>query len=478
MSIGTALTKSITGLQGAQAGLSVLSTNIAQANMPGYVRRELRVSDGDSIGNTAPGLQSTSVVRALDAASQKLMRAATAKDGEAQTLYDALSQLDALMGGPNSKQGIDVAYRNFAAALVTAANDRGNKGAQMALSAAAQKLATALSGFSQSVQAMRTQAESGLAATVTEINGLTRQLAEVNSDLGASPQQNDLLDRRDRLLDRLSALGDFAIAEGENGRVTVTTKSGFTLVGIGGATQLSFDARGTLAPNELYSTNAAARGVGTISAGGLDLLAGQNFNSGRLGALLSLRDTLLPASQRMVDDLAAGLALTGRDPAAPADKSLFLDGTTAFTALSQDDPQRVGLSQRLIVNPIYTADPGRLEDVAASGTENVFALISTALAKTPFDVRAGLPGQASGSTTVQAFSTSLISTHATLIADASDEADAAATAKVNFDRLFVDRNGVDINAQLADMVALQNAYAANANVIKTIKQMFDILNNI
>jgi len=298
MSIGTALTKSISGLQGAQAGLAVLSTNIAQANMPGYVRRELRVSDGDSIGNTAPGLQSTSVVRALDAAAQKLMRAATAKDGEAQTLYDALSQLDALMGGPNSQQGIDVAYRDFAAALVTAANDRGNKGAQMALSAAAQKLATALSGFSQSVQAMRTQAESGLAATVTEINGLTRQLAEVNSDLGASPQQNDLLDRRDRLLDRLSALGDFAIAEGENGRVTVTTKSGFTLVGIGGAAQLSFDARGTLAPNELYSTNPAARGVGTISAGGLDLLAGQNFNSGRLGALLSLRDTLLPASQR------------------------------------------------------------------------------------------------------------------------------------------------------------------------------------
>jgi len=116
--------------------------------------------------------------------------------------------------------------------------------------------------------------------------------------------------------------------------------------------------------------------------------------------------------------------------------------------------------------------------MAASGTENIFALISTALAKTPFDVRAGLAGQASGSMTVQAFSTSLLSTHATLIADASDEADAAATAKVNFDKLFVDRNGVDINAQLADMVSLQNAYAANANVIKTIKQMFEILNNI
>lgn len=478
MSIGAALTKSISGLQGTQAGLSVLSTNIAQANMPGYVRRELRVSDGDSIGNRAPGLQSTSIVRALDTASQKLMRAATAQNGETQTLYEALSQLDALMGGPNSQQGIDVAYRDFSAALVTAANDRGNKGAQMALSAAAQTLATALSSFSQSVQAMRTQAESGLAAAVIDVNGLTRQLAEVNSDLGASPGQNDLLDRRDRLLDRLSALGDFAIAEGDHGRVTVTTKAGFTLVGIGGAAQLDFDARGNLGPNALYSANPTARGVGTIGAGGLDLLAGQNFTSGRLGALLALRDTLLPASQVMVDDLAAGLALIGRDPTAASDKSLFLDGTTLFTALSQDDPQRVGLSQRLVVNPLYSADPERLEDMAGSGTDNVFALISTALAKTPFDVRSGLPGQARGSTTVQSFSTSLISSHATLIANATDEADAAATAKANFDKLFSDRNGVDLNAQLADMIALQNAYAANANVIKTIKQMFDILNNI
>ncbi len=478
MSIGSALNKSISGLQGTQAGLSVLSTNIAQANMPGYVRRELRVADGDSVGNTAPGLQSMVIMRALDSASQKLMRSATAHNGEAQTLHDNLTQLDALMGGPNSEQGIDAAYRAFSAALVTITNDPGNKGAQLAFTAAATKLTQAMAQFSQAVQTLRTQAESGLATAVNEVNGITAQLASLNNELGASPNQNDLLDQRDRLLDRLSSLGDFNIVEGDNGRVTVTTKGGFALVGIGGATKLDFDARGTIGPRDLYSTDPAARGTGTISAGGLDLLAGNNFSSGRIGALLALRDDILPASQRMVDDLAAGAALVCRDPAAADNQSLFLDGTAPFTATSRDDPQRVGLAQRLVLNPIYAAQPDRLEEMAGTGTENVFSLMANRLSQSGFEVRNGLPGQASGTATLNALSTSLFGTHATLIADVAEKADAAATSKANFDKLFADRNGVDINAQLADMVSLQNAYSANARVIKTIKDMLDVLNNI
>lgn len=478
MSIGAALNKSITGLQSTQAGLSVISTNIASANMPGYVKRELNVSDGGSDGAQAPGVQSLSIVRALDTAAQALMRRAITQDGAASLRDDMLKQIDAAMGGPASGQGLDAAFNQFSSALIAVANDRGNLGQQMGLTAAAQKLASTLAELSRTVQTMRSQAEAAIDTGVTEVNGLTTELASVNLELDRTPKNNDLLDRRDRLLDQLATLGDFNIATNASGRVTVTTRGGMPLVGVGGAATLVFDAHAALGPDDLYATDPAVRGTGTITLNGLDLLAGNHFTSGRLGALIALRDMDLPASQRMADDLAAGLSLALRDPAAAPNKALFLDGAVPLTATDRDNPQRIGLSQRLSLNPAYANAPDQIETMAGAGTENVFALLSDRLSSAPFNTRSGVGSSAPGQQTARTFVTRLVTAHASAIADATDAADSAKVAKTNFVTLFAGQSGVDVNAQLADMIGLQNAYAANANVIRTLKDMLDILNNI
>ena len=478
MSIGAALQKSISGLQGTQAGLSVISTNVASANQAGYVKRELQTLDGGGDGVRAPGLQSASIVRALDVATQNLMRQAITQHSAAETIDGMMQQLDAVMGGPSSRQGLDASWRNFSTALVTASNDRGNQGAQMALVHAARSLAASLQEFSRAVQSLRSEAEQAIGASVTELNALTSQLADVNLQLGTLPLDNDTLDQRDGLINRLAALGDFNVKTDVQGRVTVTTRGGMALVGESGAAPVSFDGQGQLGPQDLYSSNPALRGVGTLSVNGLDLLAGQHFTSGRLGALIALRDRDLVASQTMVDDLAAGLALAARDPAAPSTQSLFLDGATAFTATGRDDPQRIGLSQRLVLNPLYASAPEQLETMGAASTENVFVLLHERLATTDLQTRRGLLGNAPGETQPDRFLHRMLADHAHHIAQAHDEAEMKSRAKTNFETLFASRHGVDINAQLADMISLQNAYAANANVIRTIKDMLAILNNM
>ena len=40
---------------------------------------------------------------------------------------------------------------------------------------------------------------------------------------------------------------------------------------------------------------------------------------------------------------------------------------------------------------------------------------------------------------------------------------------------FAQRSGVDVDAEMAAMVTLQNAYAANARVISTVQRMWDDL---
>lgn len=478
MSIGAALNKSISGLQGTQAGLSVISTNIASANSAGYVKRDLQSLDGGSDGVRAPGLQSTFVTRALDVATQNLMRDASTQNGAAETLDGMMQQLDAILGGPGNSQGLDAVWRQFSNALMMAANDRGNQGTQMTLASAAQNLTIRLREFSHSVQNLRSEAERAIGAAAADINTITEQLAAVNRQLGAMPLDNDTLDQRDRLIDRLVVLADLNIKIDLQGRATITTRGGMSLVGEAGATPLHFDGGGEIGPQDLYHLDPLLRGVGTLTLNGLDLLAGQHVTSGRLGALIALRDRHLVASQTMIDDLATGLALAARDPAASPQQSLFLDGALPLPSLGRDDPQRLGLSQRLVINPLYASAPEQLEALAAAGTGNVFALLHERVQSFDFETRQGLIGQAPGMSQPDRLMQRLVVDHAQLIAQSRDDAQMKALAKTNFDTLFSSRHGVDINAQLADMISLQNAYAANANVIRTIKEMLAILNNM
>ena len=60
-------------------------------------------------------------------------------------------------------------------------------------------------------------------------------------------------------------------------------------------------------------------------------------------------------------------------------------------------------------------------------------------------------------------------------AGASALKDSAGALMAGLEARFAQRSGVDVDAEMAAMVALQNAYAANARVLATVQQMWDSL---
>ena len=82
MSIGQALNTSLSGLRATQAGLSLIASNVANAQTPGYVRKSMQLvtstaSDGGSV-------RLGTINRELDQYLQRQLRVETAFGGPDQ----------------------------------------------------------------------------------------------------------------------------------------------------------------------------------------------------------------------------------------------------------------------------------------------------------------------------------------------------------------------------------------------------------
>lgn len=167
-----------------------------------------------------------------------------------------------------------------------------------------------------------------------------------------------------------------------------------------------------------------------------------------------------------------------------AELPFFLDASTPYTgAITSLGPQGIGFAGRIAVNAGLLADPSRLVvyqtaplTPSGDGTRPNFLLDRLSNATVTFDPRSGI-----GSTSAP-FSGSVSAFMRQIISQQGEAAEAAASLQqgqdVVFNSLqerFADSAGVNIDQEMANLLSLQNSYAANARVLSTVKDMFDAL---
>jgi flagellar hook-associated protein 1 FlgK len=166
------------------------------------------------------------------------------------------------------------------------------------------------------IQGLRSDAELGLADAVSQANDAMRQIAAINRQLGLTNAQDattaNLQDQRDLYIDQLSQLMDIKVVATDHNKVNIFTRSGTQLVG-DEASVMTFDAKGSLSATALWDADPAKRGTGTITlesgaGGATDLVAANAFGSGKIAALLEMRDHVLVDAQAQVDQIAAGMS--------------------------------------------------------------------------------------------------------------------------------------------------------------------------
>ncbi len=218
------------------------------------------------------------------------------------------------------------------------------------------------------------------------------------------------------------------------------------------------------------------------------------IQSGELAGHAAIRDTLAPEYQAQLDQIAGGLinAFAESDqsatPTLPSLPGLFttpgatslpsMSATTRFAATFEVNPNvdpAQGGNPNLLRdggvsdpgNPAYTYNPTG----AASYTGRIQQLLGQMTATLSFDPSAGLDLSASLAGYANA-SVSWLQAQNQRASDASSYQNAVATQATS---ALSNATGVNLDAEMTNMLNLENSYASTAKLLTTVNSMFSAL---
>jgi flagellar hook-associated protein 1 FlgK len=242
-----------------------------------------------------------------------------------------MQSYDAALGSTDGGDDISSLMSAFSTAL-SALSSSPDATSKAQLVSDASTLAQGISGLSAEVQSLRTQANSQISTTVDSVNQSLKTLASLNSQIATVTAQGGdattLEDQRDAQLTTLSGLIGVNSYVTSDNQLQIYTTGGDQLLGTTAAT-LSYTASSQLGASAAYPGSIAG-----ITLNGKDITT--SLGDGQLGALVTLRDTTLPAEQDKLDALASTLiaqvnAVTNAGSSVPAPTTLTSASTVSAT---------------------------------------------------------------------------------------------------------------------------------------------------
>lgn len=321
MGLSSALATAMSGLRANQAALSIISSNVSNAQTPGYVAQnpnQIEVASG-GFGAT---VTTTGVNRQLDLFVQNQLRTEIGGGSYATQISNILNQLQSVYGTPGGEGTLETALNNFTTALQSLSNNPGNFSGQGVALSSAQSLAQQLNSTTQGIQSLRSNVAQDIGNSAAQANADMTQIAQVNTQLQGllptDPMAATLMDQRDNAINDLSKLVDVRVVTSASNQTSVFTNSGIQLVGDGLASSFVYNSPGALTATSLYNVNPAKNGAGSLSVklpngSSIDVVANNVLSSGQIAADLKLRDQTLVQAQTQIDQMAAALAASLSD---------------------------------------------------------------------------------------------------------------------------------------------------------------------
>lgn len=289
----------------AQQSLTVAGHNVANVNTPGYSRQEAMVTErspvGGNPGQVGTGVQVTQIRRIVDSFINREIISSNDLLGQLNISYNQLSQIQNLFSDSNN-QGIGAQLNEFFKSLQDVAASPADVTPRSVLLAKSALLTSTISQVAGQLADRRVSVNDQVKQTITEINSLTSQIAELNGKIVdaemTGQNANDLRDQRDQALNDLSQRVDISVIDGGNGALTVFVGRGQVVVE-------------NTVPRKLVAVESLDNGglvnVQYDMGNGRSINISSTISGGKLGGLLSIRDTIIPGLQASFDKLSASL---------------------------------------------------------------------------------------------------------------------------------------------------------------------------
>lgn len=487
MNIDAALSIANSGLASINAQLAVVSHNVANASTPGYVEEAVPVRSVDASGQgmgvfTGPATRSVD-----DSALLQSVLTQNAATANLQTTSTALSAVESADGTPGDGTDLNSLLGKLQDAFSTLLNDPSNQTQQSAVVSSAASLAQGLNSRSETITAQRQSAQDDIVTSVNTINADLASIGAISNQIiaakSAGQSTADLQNQRDQQIASLSQLIDVQVLPQSNGDVLLTTGSGLELPIHSSTPPLStLDA--SVGPESYYPSTLPG-----IALNGTDVT--HAITGGQLGADIKLRDSTLPTEQAGLDEFAEGLATQF----ASQGLTLFTDGSGSVPTSSGPPVQSgyIGFAATIQVNPAVQATPSAVRDGTpsenasdAAGFNSVILNVlhntfgtGASFNTTGLGPAGWLSLSFSSPTSLSGFAVDLSGALASASANASNQLQTEQGVQSTLQNQLTSKTGVSLDAEMSHMIALQNAYGANARVLGTVQSMFsDLLNAV
>ncbi len=194
------------------------------------------------------------------------------------------------------------------------------------------------------------------------------------------------------------------------------------------------------------------------------------------------------ATNTTVESLTADVTVT-----ASSDQGLGLaifvdqtEGSELFTDALEDGGQRVGYAWGIAVNPDLVSDSSQLVTYQTTPSTNStndssraeYLLNALTVDTVAFDSSAGIGSQNSPfQGNVLEYINQVTAYQGNQAQDAETYSNARQTITTNYAQRYEESYAVDVDAELAFLIELENAYAASARVMQTVNELYETLLN-
>ena len=518
MDLSSSLSIATSGLHAIDYQLSVVSQNVANQSVSGYVSESATVVSRTP-GGLRAGVVAGSTVLNVNKALQASLYNQNAKVAESDALSNSLSAITSIQGSTDtdtttstgSSNSLPDSLGNIQSTLTSLAATPLESSAQAAVISAAKTLTSNIHTLSDAYTAQRQTAQDNIVSTVSTVNSQLTQIGSLSAQImslkASGADSADLENQRLEAMNSLSSNLSVTFSESSKGDMVVRTEDGTELptrpdqmgkpynsIKLPTSTWPLSATNTTLSASTVYSSDTSTANPDLfISLDGTGDIK-SHLTGGTLGANITLRDTTYPKMQAQLDSFSYTLI----NRFSKAGVSLFTNGSTSTPSSNHTGTTPnglVGLSSALSVNSEYTADPSKLSsgkdtsttkgDISAI-TNVLNETFGTSSADTTGPLAAPFSGLGpdgsislgfSGSQGILALATSLTSDQASVASEASNGFTYASSVQTTLQTAVSSVSGVNVNNEMAKVVALQNAYTANAKVISTVQTMFSALLN-
>jgi flagellar hook-associated protein 1 FlgK len=458
----TGIETAMRAINAMQLALDTTTHNIANANTPGYSRQRVELSA--STAYTVPsmyripqpiqigaGVNIDSVERMRDMFTDRQIRSASGELGDHETTVRYYDRIEALINEPTATE-FNGQLDRFWNAWSELALHPSNLSARAVVLEEGARVADAMNRTTNELANLRTDAANEIDFVVSDINDMAQEIADLNRDIrklvGVGQTPNDLLDRRDLMIDELAKMtGATAVFNGD------------------GTADVMIDGRALVSGMTFDQLQAQPAAGGNVDIVWASDLAAVTLSSSELEALQTMNNVTIPDVQadfdfffnEIVDGVntihQGGYGLT--DPAGPPPGRDFFSVAGGVYS----------------VNAALTADPALVAAAQNAGqagdNTNALAIAALATAKT-----------------MNGGTASYNEHYGLLVAGIGSDARRAINAAAN-QASFVGYlesqrqsvSGVSLDEEVANLVKFQHAYEAAARAMTSADEVLDTIIN-